>query len=209
MKRLLVLLMTATIAICSTFVSFAGEWKQNDKGWWYQNDDGSYVTSSWKEIDGKQYYFGWHGYMLHDTTTPDGYYVGSDGAWIPDGEILNSEAVNPLGDKDLAIQTLANLMITLKDPNSLEVNKIYCQTIVGGAGAILRQVVIRYSATNTYGGRVADYYSAWASPKDGSLVLDSGFRKVTQEILNSAFDKTELNIDEILPAAQQLANSWY
>lgn len=57
-------------------------WKQDGNGWWYQNADGSYPVNQWKEIDGKQYYFGGDGYMLHDTTSPDGYKVGSDGAWI-------------------------------------------------------------------------------------------------------------------------------
>ncbi len=84
MKKLLIVLMTATIALNSTIVSFAGEWKQDSVGWWYQNDDGHYPSSSWKEIDGKQYYFDASGYMLHDTTTPDGYKVGSDGTWIKD-----------------------------------------------------------------------------------------------------------------------------
>ena len=37
---------------------FAAEWKQDNSGWWYQNDDGSYPINTWKEIDGKQYYFG-------------------------------------------------------------------------------------------------------------------------------------------------------
>ena len=57
-------------------------WKKDDQGWWYQNADGSYPTNAWKEIDGRHYYFGADGYMLHDTTTPDGYQVGADGAWI-------------------------------------------------------------------------------------------------------------------------------
>ena len=67
--------------ICS-FASFAGEWNQNETGWWYDNGDGTYPLNTWKEINGKQYYFDGNGYMLHDTTTPDGYQVGSDGAWI-------------------------------------------------------------------------------------------------------------------------------
>ena len=95
MKKLTVLLMSATIAICSTIVSFAGEWKQNDAGWWYQNDDGTYPSSSWKEIDGKQYYFDPSGYMLHDTTTPDGYKVGSDGAWIQEVNKANNNESAP------------------------------------------------------------------------------------------------------------------
>lgn len=78
-KFLKVVLATAVILVTTSMISFAGEWKQDGAGWWYQNDDGSYPISSWKEIDGKQYYFDASGYMLYDTTTPDGYKVGSDG----------------------------------------------------------------------------------------------------------------------------------
>lgn len=59
-------------------------WQQDTKGWWWRNADGSYPTSQWKEVNGKQYYFGADGYMLANTTTPDGYKVGADGAWIQD-----------------------------------------------------------------------------------------------------------------------------
>lgn len=59
-----------------------GKWVENTTGWWYDNGDGTYPVNTWKEINGKQYYFDGNGYMLHDTTTPDGYQVGSDGAWI-------------------------------------------------------------------------------------------------------------------------------
>lgn len=59
-----------------------GGWVQDSTGWWWRNADGSYPMNTWKEIDGKQYYFGSDGYMLSNTTTPDGYYVGADGAWI-------------------------------------------------------------------------------------------------------------------------------
>ncbi|RGY98415.1 hypothetical protein [Clostridium sp. AM58-1XD] len=56
-------------------------WMQDENGWWYRDTDGSYPVNTWREINGKQYYFGPDGYMLHDTVTPDGYTVGSDGAW--------------------------------------------------------------------------------------------------------------------------------
>lgn len=61
-------------------------WKQDTTGWWYQNADGSYPVNTWKEINGKHYYFGGNGYMLANTTTPDGYQVGSDGAWVQQGQ---------------------------------------------------------------------------------------------------------------------------
>lgn len=74
-------------------------WVQDSTGWRYQNTDGSYLTNIWKEIGGAWYYFEGNGYMaankwignyyvgsngamLTNTTTPDGYQVGADGAWI-------------------------------------------------------------------------------------------------------------------------------
>lgn len=60
-------------------------WRQDEKGWYYYNLDGSYPKNGWQEIGGKQYYFDENGYMLSDTTTPDGATVGSDGARIDSG----------------------------------------------------------------------------------------------------------------------------
>lgn len=57
-------------------------WKQDNIGWWYQNADGSYPQSVWQEIVGKWYYFDKVGYMLSNTTTPDGYQVDVNGVWI-------------------------------------------------------------------------------------------------------------------------------
>lgn len=85
MKKSFLTLLTAGIMAASmSITAWAGEWKQDTTGWWYQEDNGSYPVNQWKEINGKQYYFGGDGYMLHDTTTPDGYKVGADGAWIQD-----------------------------------------------------------------------------------------------------------------------------
>ena len=64
----------------------AGEgWKQDSTGWWWRNADGSYPANQWKEVDGKYYYFGADGYMLANTTTPDGYQVDASGAWVQGG----------------------------------------------------------------------------------------------------------------------------
>lgn len=87
MKKIKVLVATLIVTILTIFPSFA-DWKQEPDGrWWYQNEDGSYPTNQWKEINGKQYYFGGDGYMLANTTTPDGKEVGADGALIQDMSI--------------------------------------------------------------------------------------------------------------------------
>ena len=81
-----------------------GGWKQDGTGWWYGNSDGSYPAGIWQNINGQWYFFKENGYMatgwvqwdgkqyycdiaggqmLADTTTPDGFKVGADGAKLP------------------------------------------------------------------------------------------------------------------------------
>lgn len=81
--------------------SQTGAWLKDDIGWWYCNADKSYTVNNWQYINSNWYYFnktgymvtGWvnwnskwyycgvNGAMFMNATTPDGYYVGSDGAW--------------------------------------------------------------------------------------------------------------------------------
>lgn len=72
-----------TVALPETYI-----WKEDWKNWIpdgngikYRNDDGTYASPGWKEIDQRQYYFDENGYVLVDTRTPDGYYVNSEGVW--------------------------------------------------------------------------------------------------------------------------------
>lgn len=114
----------------------SGRWIQNEHGWWYCYDNGTwpssrwlylpwngayywyyfnaegYMETSWLDWNGNRYYLnpvvgtnsgkmltGWQcingtwfyfnpvkssteGAMFRNTTTPDGYQVGADGAWI-------------------------------------------------------------------------------------------------------------------------------
>lgn len=77
-------------------------WCIDQGGKWFQFKDGSYPVGRWVMIDGTWYCFGQNGYlrcgwiedngkwyytdsngaMLVNTRTPDGCYVGGDGAWI-------------------------------------------------------------------------------------------------------------------------------
>ena len=41
-----------------------GGWKQDSQGWWYENTDGTYPVSCWKQIDGCWYYFNVFGYRV-------------------------------------------------------------------------------------------------------------------------------------------------
>lgn len=79
-KRLLFATLLMTFLLSMT--AFAGTWVQDGANWRYTKDNGARAVSEWITDNGKSYYFGADGIMLHDTTTPDGYKVGPDGAWI-------------------------------------------------------------------------------------------------------------------------------
>ena len=72
--------------------------------WWWQNADGTYPASQWKDLNGQWYYFdadgymatGWvqvnglyyyldssSGAMYANCYTPDNFWVDANGVWIP------------------------------------------------------------------------------------------------------------------------------
>ena len=75
--------MLASTAATPVMAATAG-WKQNAKGWWYENADGTYPANKWQSINGKWYYFDANGYMVSGWKSINGkwYYFGdaNDGA---------------------------------------------------------------------------------------------------------------------------------
>ena len=69
----------------------AASWKQNKTGWWWEEDNGSYPTNSWKNIGGTWYYFDGNGYMVTGwlKLSSDWYYLTESGAmatgWVQVG----------------------------------------------------------------------------------------------------------------------------
>ena len=87
----------SVLMLASTFtpvsVQAAGGWKQNKTGWWWEEDNGSYPTNSWKNIGGTWYYFDGNGYMVTGWLKLSGgwYYLTESGAmatgWVQVGNI--------------------------------------------------------------------------------------------------------------------------
>ena len=59
----------------------AGWIQLQDGNWKYRGENGRFVTG-WQKIDGTWYYLKNWGGMAAGTTTPDGYQVDWNGAWI-------------------------------------------------------------------------------------------------------------------------------
>ena len=87
-KGFMVLGVTVAMSLSLPLLSYAGEWKEDNIGKWYQNDDGTYPVNRWQWIDGnndgiaENYYFDENGYLLTNTKTPDGLTVNEDGVWF-------------------------------------------------------------------------------------------------------------------------------
>lgn len=100
MKKVKLLFAAVVLSITMSFSAFAGQWNQDAKGWWYQNDDGTYPVSSWQWIDGNAdgvsecYYFNESGYCLTNTTTPDGKTVDANGALVISGTVQTKTDAN-------------------------------------------------------------------------------------------------------------------
>lgn len=102
-KRFLALALAVMTMLSLAIPVSAAVWQQDDTGWWYQEDNGSYPVNTWKWIDGNNdgvaecYYFNEKGYMLSNTTTPDGYQVNASGAWVVNG-VVQTQATGSTGN---------------------------------------------------------------------------------------------------------------
>lgn len=111
MKRFAKLLtLTLMLAMSFSMTAFAEGWtagrEANSSRWWYDLGNGSFYAGtanapSWQWLDGNQdgiaecYAFDAEGWMYAGETTPDGYSVNADGAWIVDGTVQTRQAEVP------------------------------------------------------------------------------------------------------------------
>lgn len=104
-KNILVAIITGIISIGVVMPVFAGQWQQNERGWWYDNGNGTYPANVWQWIDGNGdgisecYYFDSNGYCLMDSVTPDGNLVNKSGAWVQNG-IVQTRPVGQTEEQD-------------------------------------------------------------------------------------------------------------
>ena len=116
LKKATMLVLAGAMMIGGTLTAHAatGQWKQNATGWWWERLGGGYPTNTWVWIDGNNdgkaecYYFDSVGYMLANTTTPDGYTVNADGAWTENGVVQTQGTNSNLHDVALAGDTNVN-----------------------------------------------------------------------------------------------------
>lgn len=100
-KKILVAALAAATMMTLSMSLYADStgWRKNATGWWYATNDAgtTWHANSWQWLDGNKdgiaecYYFDGNGYCLMNTTTPDGYQVDANGAWIVNGVVQTKQ----------------------------------------------------------------------------------------------------------------------
>lgn len=109
-KRVMIGFLAVVLTFAASITAFAGTWKQDARGWWWDNGNGTWPANTWQWCDGNGdgvaecYYFDGSGYCLMNTTTPDGYTVNKDGAWTENGTVQTQGAA---AAQNAATQTAA------------------------------------------------------------------------------------------------------
>jgi nuclease-like protein len=87
-------LSTFFLSLMLSITAFAGSWKKDAVGWWYERDNKTYPASAWEQVDGSWYCFNENGYMLSNQWVGN-YYVGSSGVMLTntvvDGKQLGAD----------------------------------------------------------------------------------------------------------------------
>lgn len=86
--------------LASSSENTSGQWVQDEKGWLWQNPDGSKPVNNWSQINNKWYYFGGDSYMVTGWVQWNDlwYYLGPDGdmqtnCQTPDGYTVDENGV--------------------------------------------------------------------------------------------------------------------
>lgn len=62
MKKIMIFAAAMSISVMSALTAYAGQWKQDEAGIWYENDDGTWPTGWYEDEDGNWYLFEDSGY---------------------------------------------------------------------------------------------------------------------------------------------------
>jgi len=149
LKKLLTATIAALMITGSAMTAMAG-WIANGNSWYYLKSDGTWAVNQWVG----NYYLGPQGVMLTNTWTPDGYFVGADGKWIPNANTTDvNSSIALIGTYQWTYTEDGSSVsyATFVDTREVSINTDKSLTIierVNGQGATTSQV--SFISTNHY-----------------------------------------------------------
>lgn len=196
------LLCSVLFTLTLSFVCFAGSWKQDAKGYWYQNDDGSYPKNTWQWIDADGdhiaycYYFDAEGYCLLNQKTPDGYILSSSGEWIFDEVYLPATKIVNTPDVDanvlpyLAVSIHYAMFDPFNEKKSFSVDFTKKQPNDEQTSQIFSVLSDPYYAENNFPDYAAKFLKAYDSEGTKAIALDwDTYKKLSEDLLGTQVSK--------------------
>ncbi|WP_078038160.1 zinc-ribbon domain-containing protein [Oribacterium sp. C9] len=110
-----------------------GKWKQVGSEWMYEKDK-KLVKNSWILHKNVYYYVDENGFMLTDGYTPDGYYVGKDGAWDQKKSKYDKSGGNTTSEvlSESEQREIADELSTSEDARALDFDWFYDYVLNNG-----------------------------------------------------------------------------
>ncbi len=184
LKTVVAFAAAAAMAMASVVTASAADWRQDTKGWWVENEDGSYLTNQWYQspASGLWYYMGADGYILTNTTTPDGYVVNADGVWEQNA-VASQQSGSTLTASDFIIS--GDSEMSWYNNSFLE----YCEVEAGGSWSFSYYSSLWPATTSrgiSIGNNKADVINAYGNPSQtfSNVTVDNDgvYRCYTQVI---------------------------
>ncbi len=174
--------------------AFAAGWElgtgDHASQWKYVNEDSSLLTG-WHVIDGNKdgiaewYYFDQEGWLATSCTTPDGYTVNENGAWVKDGQVVTEKASTAAKTADNAAgmpmgkYVLYNV-VTNGVTQKISMNVLY-QSVYEFVSVSDKSITMLHTTTDTYG-MSAMVYTTFNKQADGSYRSSDGGGAVLLEM---------------------------
>lgn len=90
-RILKILFCTMLLTILCTLPAWAGTWEPTEyNGYQYKNEDGTYLTATWLQDNGKWYFFDEQGLLVVNSVV-EGYQLGADGADVTGAAEITSQ----------------------------------------------------------------------------------------------------------------------
>ena len=182
MKKLIVAAAAAGLSMLFSVTPFAAGWElgtgDHASQWKYVNADNT-LDTGWHVIDGngdgiaEWYYFDNEGWLLTSTTTPDGYTVNENGAWVQNGQVVTekvggaqagtaaqtAETGTQTAESDAKADAASRMqkgryfmynVVTNGVTQKLSMNVLY-QSFYEFASVTDKSVILLHTVTDTYG----------------------------------------------------------
>ena len=200
MKKWIVAAAAAGMSVLFSVTPFAAGWElgtgEHASQWKYVNADNT-VDTGWHVIDGngdgiaEWYYFDQEGWLATSCTTPDGYTVNENGAWVKDGQVVTEKTGG--AQAGTAAQTAGTEtktsdasqmpqgkyfmynVVTTGATQKLSMNVLY-QSFYEFASVTDTSVVLLHTVTDTYGVST-QMYVTFNKQADGTYTakVDNGY----------------------------------